>query len=88
MAGASVDISQFLMGFAALLLKYAIEGLAVGGAMALISHKIVIAHVITVALVAMAVFALLDFLAPGIAMASRNGAGLGLGFSLVGFPGL
>ena len=38
------------------------------------------------ALVAAAVFALLDVLAPSIGVTARQGAGFGLGANLVGFP--
>ena len=42
--------------------------------------------VLVIALCAAAVFAILDLYSPSIGVAVRNGAGLGLGFNLVGFP--
>ena len=86
MAETSYDVSNILMGFGVSLLKYLVEGLAVAIAMAFVSQKIVLKHVVTVALVAMAMFAVLDFFTPGIAVTARQGAGFGLGANLVGFP--
>ena len=43
-------------------------------------------EIASLALVAAAVFALLDVLAPSIGVTARQGAGFGLGANLVGFP--
>ena len=68
-------------------LKYFLEGLAVAVAMVIIPMKAPKADEIAiVALVAMAVFAILDLLAPTIGLTARQGAGFGIGANLVGFP--
>jgi hypothetical protein len=68
-------------------LKYFIEGLAVAIAMIFIPRKALpMDEIITVALLAAAMFALLDVLAPSIGITARQGAGFGLGANLVGFP--
>jgi len=70
--------------------KYLIEGLAVGLAAYIVPRVRGIAlpwdTVLVIALSAAAVFAILDLYSPSIGVAARNGAGLGLGFNLVGFP--
>lgn len=86
MADASYDVSSVLTSFGVNLLKYIVEGLAVAVAMAFVSQKIILKQIVTVALVAMAMFAVLDFFTPGIAVTARQGAGFGLGANLVGFP--
>ncbi len=86
MADASYDVSSVLTSFGVNLLKYLVEGLAVAVAMAFVSQKIIFKQIVTVALVAMAMFAVLDFFTPGIAVTARQGAGFGLGANLVGFP--
>jgi glycerate kinase len=68
-------------------LKYLLEGLAVALAAIFIPKKsLPMEEVATLALVAAAVFALLDVLAPSIGVTARQGAGFGLGANLVGFP--
>lgn len=86
MADTSYDVSSVLASFGVNLLKYLVEGLAVAVAMAFVSQKILLKQIVTVALVAMAMFAVLDFFTPGIAVTARQGAGFGLGANLVGFP--
>lgn len=70
--------------------KYLIEGLAVGIAAFIIPRvrgiSLPMDTVLVIALCAAAVFAILDLYSPSIGVAVRNGAGLGLGFNLVGFP--
>jgi hypothetical protein len=69
-------------------LKYLLEGLAVAIAAIYIPKKsLALEEVATLALVAAAVFALLDVLAPAVGVTARQGAGFGLGANLVGFPG-
>ncbi len=69
------------------LLKYLIEGLAVAIAALFIPRKTIpIDEVATLALVAAAVFALLDAFVPSVGVTARQGAGFGLGANLVGFP--
>jgi hypothetical protein len=69
-------------------LKYLLEGLAVAVAAIYIPKKsLPLDEVASLALVAAAVFALLDVLAPSVGVTARQGAGFGLGANLVGFPG-
>ncbi len=69
------------------IVKYLIEGVAVALACALIPKKpLPMGEVATVAVLAAAVFAVLDVLAPGMGVTSRQGAGFGIGANLVGFP--
>ena len=71
------------------IVKYLIEGVAVALAAALIPKKpLPMGEVATVAVLAAAVFAVLDVLAPSIAVSSRQGTGLGLGLRLSGFPAM
>ncbi len=68
-------------------LKYLVEGLAVAVAAVFIPKKsLPLEEIASLALVAAAVFALLDVLAPSIGATARQGAGFGLGANLVGFP--
>lgn len=68
-------------------LKYLLEGLAVAIAAIYIPKKALpMDEIATLALVAAAVFALLDVLAPSVGITARQGAGFGLGANLVGFP--
>ncbi len=69
------------------IVKYLIEGVAVALAAALIPKKpLPMGEVATVAVLAAAVFAVLDVLAPSVGASSRMGAGFGLGARLVSFP--
>jgi ABC-type Co2+ transport system permease subunit len=68
-------------------LKYLVEGLAVAIAAVFIPKKsLPLEEIASLALVAAAVFALLDVLAPSIGVTARQGAGFGVGANLVGFP--
>ena len=68
-------------------LKYLLEGLAVAVAAIYIPKKsLPLDEIAALALVAAAVFALLDVLAPSVGVTARQGAGFGLGANLVGFP--
>ena len=68
-------------------LKYLLEGLAVAVAAIYIPKKsLPLDEIACLALVAAAVFALLDVLAPAVGVTARQGAGFGLGANLVGFP--
>jgi hypothetical protein len=69
------------------LVKYALEGLAVAVACYLLPGKKLRADEIgTIALTALAVFAILDIYAPSVGSSARTGAGFGIGANLVGFP--
>lgn len=66
-------------------IKYFLEGLAVAVAMVIIPRKAPnVEEIVVVATVAAVVFAILDLLAPSIALTSRQGAGLALGSQLAG----
>lgn len=68
-------------------LKYLLEGLAVAiAAIYIPKRSLPMDEIATLALVAAAVFALLDVLAPSVGVTARQGAGFGLGANLVGFP--
>jgi hypothetical protein len=68
-------------------IKYLIEGLVVAAAALLIPRKTLpMDEVATLAVLAAVVFAILDAVSPSVGVSTRNGAGLGLGFKLVGFP--
>lgn len=69
------------------LVKYLAEGLVVGLAAYLIPAKAIRpSEAFLIALVAAAIFSILDLVSPSIGSSARNGAGLGVGFGLVGFP--
>jgi hypothetical protein len=68
-------------------IKYLIEGLVVAGAAIFIPRRALpFDEIGTLALVAAAVFAILDLVSPSIGVTVRQGAGFGLGANLVGFP--
>ena len=68
------------------LLKYLLEGIAVGVSTYLVSkNKLVLNEIIMISLTAAATFALLDMLAPSVSSGARQGAGFGLGARHVGF---
>jgi hypothetical protein len=65
--------------------KYVLEGLVVGfAAIVLIKQKPDLEACLALALVAAAVYAILDLFAPSIATSARTGSGLVLGANLVG----
>lgn len=68
--------------------KYALEGLAVAMAVAIVARgKTSLGESLLLALSAMAVFLVLDMYAPLTSAGTRQGAGFGLGLKLVGFGG-
>ena len=70
-------------------LKYLLEGLAVAIAAVYIPKRALpLEDIAALALVAAAVFALLDVLAPSVGVTARQGAGFGLGTQLVGGLGI
>jgi ABC-type Co2+ transport system permease subunit len=67
--------------------KYLIEGLVVGIVASLLPDKPMSTDkIVLLGMTAAAMFAILDLVAPSISTSVRQGAGLGLGFNLVGFP--
>ena len=82
--GYSLDLWEVVVR----LIKYAIEGLAVGiVAWILPKSQLPFDHILFIALSAAAVFSILDFLAPAVSASTRQGVGLGAGLKLIGFPG-
>lgn len=74
-----------------LVIKYVLEGMAVGVAAYLIGggtkKGLQIDEIMGIALTASMAFAVLDFFAPAVAMGLRQGAGFGLGARQVGWMG-
>jgi ABC-type Co2+ transport system permease subunit len=69
------------------IVKYLIEGLVVGIVAAILPEKpLSMDKIILLGLTAAAMFSILDLVAPSISASTRQGAGMGLGFKLVGFP--
>jgi ABC-type Co2+ transport system permease subunit len=67
--------------------KYLVEGLFVAVAAVFIPKRsLPVDEIVSLGLVAAAVFAILDVVSPSIGASARTGAGLGLGANLVGFP--
>jgi hypothetical protein len=65
--------------------KYLVEGVAVGICCLLVASKALDAsEIMIIALTAATTFALLDVTSPSIGLSTRQGAGLGIGFNLVG----
>ena len=68
-------------------IKYLVEGLFVAVAAIYIPKRsLPMPDILSLALVAAAVFAILDVVSPSIGSAARGGAGFGMGANLVGFP--
>ena len=68
-------------------IKYLVEGLFVAVAAIFIPKRTLPAEeILSLAIVAAAVFAILDVVSPSIGYSARQGAGFGLGANLVGFP--
>ena len=80
----SVNTTEVLKRF----FKYLTEGLMVAIAAYVFPKKKMEAdEIIMIAVVASATFAILDMYAPTIGATARQGAGFGIGATLVGFPG-
>lgn len=81
MAGFSVDGKEIVVR----IIKYLLEGSVVALAAYLIpSKKLSGEEVLTIALIASSVFALLDLFSPSISASARLGAGLGIGAGIIG----
>lgn len=71
------------------IIKYVVEGGAVAVAAYFIPRKKMNPQeILMIALTAAAVFAVLDLYAPAVGVGARQGAGFGVGASLVGFGGV
>jgi ABC-type Co2+ transport system permease subunit len=69
------------------IIKYLIEGLVVGIVASILPDEpLSLDKIILLGLTAAAMFSVLDLVAPSISTSARQGAGIGLGFNLVGFP--
>jgi hypothetical protein len=69
-------------------IKYLVEGLFVAVAAVFVPRRsLPWDEIVTIGIVAAAVFAILDVVSPTIGMSARGGAGFGIGANLVGFPG-
>jgi hypothetical protein len=69
-------------------IKYFVEGLFVAAAALFIPRRsLPLDEILSLGVVAAAVFAILDVVSPSIGMSARQGAGFGIGANLVGFPG-
>jgi ABC-type Co2+ transport system permease subunit len=70
-------------------IKYLVEGLMVAlAAYAIPKRSMNMDEVALIALTAAATFAILDTFLPSMGVSARQGAGMGMGFNLVGFPRL
>ena len=70
-------------------LKYLIEGFIVSlAAFAIPKQTLNVEEILLIALVAAMTFSILDVFIPSMGVSARNGAGLGIGLNLVGFPGV
>lgn len=68
-------------------LKYLIEGFIVSlAAFAIPKQTLNLEEIFLIALVAAMTFSILDVFIPSMGASARNGAGLGIGLNLVGFP--
>ena len=68
--------------------KYLVEGLMVAiAAFAIPQKSLKIDEIALLALVAAATFSILDTFIPTMGASARNGAGLGIGFNMIKFPG-
>jgi len=69
-------------------IRYLVEGLFVAMAALFIPrHRLPMDEILTLGVVAAAIFAILDVVSPSIGATARQGAGFGIGANLVGFPG-
>jgi len=70
-------------------IKYLVEGLMVAlAAYAIPKRSMNMDEIALIALTAAATFTILDTYLPSMAVGARNGAGMGIGANLVGFPRL
>ncbi|MEX0598971.1 MAG: hypothetical protein WD512_20985 [Candidatus Paceibacterota bacterium] len=79
--------SGYFMELLRRVLKYLIEGFVVAIAAYYIpSRRLQLSEIAMIGLSAAAIFAILDIFAPSIGAGARTGAGMGIGFNMVGFP--
>jgi len=69
-------------------IKYIVEGFMVAiAAYAIPKRSLNLEEILLIALTAAATFSILDTYIPSMGVSARTGAGAGIGFNLVGFPG-
>ena len=66
------------------MIKYLVQGLAVGFSMMIIQKNVKISEAVLVGLVAAAVFSILDIYSPSVSSGTKLGAGFALGSRMVG----
>ena len=80
----NIDLTEFLKR----LIKYIIEGFIVAlAAFAIPRQTLNLEEIFLISAVAAMTFSILDVFIPSMGVSARNGAGLGIGLNLVGFPG-
>ena len=78
------DFSEFIKRA----IKYIVEGLIVAiAAFAIPKKSLNVEEIVIIALTAAATFSVLDVFVPSMGQSARSGAGMGLGFNMVKFPG-
>ena len=78
-----IDVTELIKR----IIKYLIEGLIVAiAAFAIPKRSLNLEEIALLALTAAATFAILDTYIPSMGVNARQGAGLGMGLKLVGFP--
>jgi ABC-type Co2+ transport system permease subunit len=83
MSSAKFDTVEILIR----IFKYLLEGLVVSTAAFMFpGKKKNMEEIVLIGFVAAATFSLLDLFAPSIGISARQGAGMGIGANLVGFP--
>lgn len=73
------------------IIKYIVEGTVVALVAYLLpkkDKKMTTQEVLILGLTAASVFLILDLFAPAVGLATRQGAGFGLGATMIGFPGI
>ena len=84
MYGGLFDVQELIKR----IIKYLVEGLMVSlVAFAVPKKSLNLEEIALIALTAAATFAILDTYLPAMSVATRSGAGFGIGANLVGFPG-
>lgn len=79
-----IDIAELVKR----IIKYLVEGFMVAiAAYAIPKRSLNIEEIILIALTAAATFSILDTYIPSMGVNARSGAGLGIGFNMVKFPG-
>lgn len=80
----SVDVKEIFVR----IIKYVIEGTVIAIALVLVpsKSKLTVQEVLVIALIAAAVFSLLDTFSPSVGNSTRMGVGFGVGAGLMGAP--